>query len=313
MNSAASFTLTPPVALGLFFIQRYRFLSIVQFARASGLSPHRAEDVLRALARKGLLGHFGNVPIPGHGKTPKLYYLTRKGFEFLRRESDIPDEFLGSFVQTHLEASWSPQMYHRLRLLDLLIAVEGQARACPHLNLVKTFLEYRRVKKNGRIARETTDFVSDEETAENRIIPDGAVVLENTERGGRRELLFIEADMGTERIVTQISHDRRLTLRFKIGQYDRYLTGGRFAKTYAAYGEFDHFTLLFVTEGQERVDNIRRALTALSAELAEFYLFTTFEQARGDFLGPIWKSRLLSDGNTYALAYTPSREGREAG
>ena len=303
MNSAASFTLTPPVALGLFFIQRYRFLSIVQFARASGLSPHRAEDVLRALERKGLLGHFGNVPIPGHGKTPKLYCLTRKGFEFLRRESDIPDEFLGSFVQTHLEASWSPQMYHRLRLLDLLIAVEGQARACPHLNLVKTFLEYRRVKKHGRIARETTDFVTDEETAENRIIPDAAFILENIETN-RRGLFFVEMDMATERIVTQISHDRRLTLRFKIEQYDRYLTGGRFAETYKQHGEFRHFTLLFVTDGEERIYNIRRALADLPAELAAFYRFTTFAQARGDFLGPVWQSRLLSDTTAYALAQT---------
>jgi hypothetical protein len=56
-------------------------------------------------------------------------------------------------------------------------------------------------------------------------------------------------DMATERIVTRISHDRRLTLRFKIEQYDRYLTSGRFAQTYAAYGQFRHFTL-FVTHGQ---------------------------------------------------------------
>jgi hypothetical protein len=33
-----SFVLTPSIVLGLFFIQRYRFLTIVQFAKASGFS-----------------------------------------------------------------------------------------------------------------------------------------------------------------------------------------------------------------------------------------------------------------------------------
>jgi hypothetical protein len=240
------------------------------------------------------------VRIPGHGKTPKAYYLTRRGFELLRRESDIPDELLGSFVEPHLEASWSPQMYHRLRLLDLLIALEVQVRSRPHLNLAKTFLEYRRTRRGGRIARETTDFVAAEETPENRIIPDAAFVLENVE-SGRRGLFFLEMDMATERIVTSISHDRRLTLRYKIEQYDRYLTTGRFATTYASYGEFRHFTLLFVTFGEERIDHIRRALADLPEKLHAYYRFTTFEAAEADFLGPVWLSRSPVDQERYRL------------
>jgi hypothetical protein len=34
---------------------------------------------------------------------------------------------------------------------------------------------------------------------------------------------------------------------------DRYLTCGRFAATYAPYGQVRHFTLLFVTYGEERI------------------------------------------------------------
>ena len=114
------------------------------------------------------------------------------------------------------------------------------------------------MRRSTRIARETTDFVAAEETPENRIIPDAAFVLENVETR-RRGLFFLEMDMATERIVTRITHDRRVTLRYKIEQYDRYLTGGRFAETYKGCGEFRHFTLLFVTYGDERIDNIRRA------------------------------------------------------
>ncbi len=149
MARGTSLTLTAPAVLGLFFIQRYRFLTIAQFAKASGLSRHRAEDVLRSLELHGVLGHFGHVRIPGHGKTPKAYYLKRKGWELLRRESDIPDELIGSFVKAHLETSWSPQMYHRLRLIDLIISLEVAVRGRPHLNLVRTWIEYRRTRKGG--------------------------------------------------------------------------------------------------------------------------------------------------------------------
>jgi hypothetical protein len=301
MAKAKLLTLAPSTVLGLFFIQRYRFLTIGQFAQAAELSVDHAGDVLRALELHGMLGHFGHVRIPGHGKTPKVYFLKRKGWELLRRESDIPDELIGAFVESHREASWSPVMYHRLRLVDLVIALEIGVRPRPHLNLVRTFVEYRRVRRGKRIARETTDFVAAAEIPENRIIPDAAFVLENVETA-RRGLFFIEMDMATERIVTQISHDRRITLRYKIEQYDRYLTGGRFAQTYARHGEFRHFTLLFVTYGEARIDNIRRALGDLPAELHAYYRFATFEDAQADFLGPVWKSRSPRDEARYILA-----------
>src|SRR3954470_19299207 len=146
--------LTPGTVLGLFFVQRYRFLTIKQFAQAASFSFDHAADVLRGLEARGHVGHFGHVRIPGHGKTPKVYYLTRKGFELLRRESDIPEELFGSFVEAHRETTWSPQMYHRLRLLDLLIALEVQMRDRPQLNLVRTLVEYRRVRRGTRLARE---------------------------------------------------------------------------------------------------------------------------------------------------------------
>src|SRR4051812_25221593 len=81
MARAKALTLSPSTVLGLFFIQRYRFLTIVQFARAAGISTDHAGEVLRSLELHGMLGHFGHVRIPGHGKTPKAYYLKRRGWE----------------------------------------------------------------------------------------------------------------------------------------------------------------------------------------------------------------------------------------
>jgi hypothetical protein len=191
-------------------------------------------------------------------------------------------------------------MFHRLRTVDLLIAAEIAVRGRAHLSLMQTFLEYRMVKRGNRLQRETTDFVGREETSENRIVPDAAFVLENVETG-QRGLFFLEMDMATERIVTQITHDKRITLRYKVEQYDRYLTSGRFVQTYSSYGEFRYFTLLFVTTNDTRINNIRNALADLPKELHDYYRFTTFDAAMDDFFGTIWKSRLFSDTMLYSL------------
>lgn len=293
--------LTEDTTLGLFFIQRYRFLTIDQFARAAGMKRPAASERLRELERHGILGHFGNIGMPGYGKTPKVYFLKRKGFGLLTRESGIPPELIGTHKETHVESRWSPQMFHRLRTVDLMIALEVAVRTRAHLSLVKTFLEYRLVKRGSRMLRETTDFVAADETTENRIVPDGAFVLENVETG-RRGLFFVEMDMATERIVAKISHDKRITLRYKIEQYNRYLTSGRFAKTYAPYGEFSYFTLLFVTLTETRIDNIRRALSDLPAGLADYYRFSTFDKSHADFFGAHWASRSPADANRYMIA-----------
>jgi hypothetical protein len=92
-----------------------------------------------------------------------------------------------------------------------------------------------------------------------------------------------------------------MTLRFKFEQYDRYLQSGRFANTYAQYGEFGNFTLLFVTLGQERVDNVRQALSDLPEALAHFYRFALFDKVLADFLGAVWQSRSPTDGEWYRL------------
>jgi hypothetical protein len=189
-------------------------------------------------------------------------------------------------------------MYHRLRLLDLFIALETQVRELPHLSLVRTFLEYRRLKWTHQ--RETTDYVSEPFSSETRIVPDGAFILENAETG-RRALFLVEMDMGTERIAARSSADRRATVRLKFEQYDRYLSGGRFAQMYAAYGQFRSFTLLFVTYGSERIENIRQAMADLPARLHPYYRLTTYEQGVADFLGLVWKSRDAADTLRYAL------------
>jgi hypothetical protein len=198
-------------------------------------------------------------------------------------------------------------MYHRLRTVDLLIALESAVLQRGHLAIVKTFLEYRRIKRGERIVQETTDYVDAEESSENKIIPDAAYILENT-KTKRRALFFVEMDMATERITTSFIGNKQTVLHQKFSQYDRYLKSLRYAKTYAEYGEFCSFTLLFVTLQEARIENTRRELLDLPQELARYYRFTTFDAAMGDFLGAIWQSRSLSDTTRYPLVREESSE-----
>ena len=158
--------LSDSATLGLFYIQRYRFMTIAQFARVAAMNRITASHQLCRFERHGLLGFFGNTGLKGQGKTPKAYFLTRKGWEILRRESDIPPELIGNYKEIFVESRWSPQMYHRLHTVDMMISAELAVRNRPHLSMVKTFIEYKRVKRGTRIVRETTDFVEDEETDE---------------------------------------------------------------------------------------------------------------------------------------------------
>jgi hypothetical protein len=243
---------------------------------------------------------FGNTRPGIHGKTPKAYFLTRKGFDLLQEESDIPPELLGGYKEVKVEAAWSPQMYHRLRTVDLLISLELAIRKRAHISLVQIFLEYRRVKRGNQIVHETMDYVDANETGENKIIPDGAFILENIQ-SKKRALFFLEMDMATERIITSSLGGKQTTLYRKFSQYDRYLKSFRYQATYQPYGEFPSFTMLFVTLHEARIENIRRELLDLPEELSVFYRITTFDAAMRDFLGAIWQSRAFADTTVYPL------------
>lgn len=301
MPKPPGLTLTAATLRGLFFIARYRFLTISQFAKITTYSNYHAGEILRKLESRNAVGFFGYSTIPGLGRTPKVYYLQKRGWGYLLTEGEYTQEDVGAFVEVSKELTWTPQMYHRLAILDLFIELEREISNRPHLSLVKTFVEYRRVK--GTYIRETADYVSDAFVPENRIVPDGAFILENQETG-RRGLFLVEMDMGTERVSVRGSADRRATIMAKFEQYDRYLSSGRFAKKFGEHGDFRSFTLLFVTIGRERIDNIIKEAAQLSPRLHGYYRLTMFQEAITNFLGSIWKSRDERDTVTHALVQT---------
>jgi hypothetical protein len=65
--------------------------------------------------------------------------------------------------------------------------------------MVKTFLEYRMVKRGSRIERETTDYVADEQIGDNRIVLDAAFIVENIETN-KRAMFFLDGNRANRRI-----------------------------------------------------------------------------------------------------------------
>lgn len=284
---------------GLYFLNKYRFLTISQFAAVTGYSYQYAKELLRGLQKHKAVDFFGYQPVSGHGKTPKVYYPTERAWTYVMLESAQYDaETIGRFVPIPEEITWTPEMYHRLRIIDLFVALELAVEKHEQLSIEKTFLSYRRVPKT--LIRETTDYVSEPQTSDMRIVPDGAFILKNHETDNAG-LFFLEVDMGTERLTAPKSRDQRSTIKGKLELYDRYLSTGRFAATYQDYGKFRSFLLLFVTQSPERTENIRQVCQTFPSQFHAYYRFATIADATTDFLGRIWSSRSATDTVRYAL------------
>lgn len=267
-------------------LQRYRFLTADQLARLTKLHPTYLRQQLRRFEGLRLLGSIGNVGLRGGSKAPKLYFLTRSGYDVLLDGSGLDEDAFGPFVRPHSSTQWSPVMAHRVGTVDLLVSAEVALHASMRYRLVAARHEYRRIRRGRTQRPETSDLIED--GAGERIVPDGALVIENLETGGRG-LYFVECDRGTERITTEARATYSILQKFE--KYERYLRGGRFAATYAPLGAFRFATVLFATTTPARIDAIRAAAAELDATLHGYFWLAPFEAAKQDFFGCGWLSR----------------------
>lgn len=281
-------------------ISRYRYLSVRQVAVIAGIRDKSASAMLLKLQRQKLLGSFGNTGIRGYGKTPKLYYLTKRGHGLLASEYAEQGREVATYRAIKISSRWSPLMYHRIATLDALAYLERDCKALQDYALVDTLVEYRREQVGADWRKETTDYVSDMLTPENKIVPDAGFVLENR-KSGKRALFLIEVDCGTMRLTTSKPALSPQTIVHKLAQYDRYLASGRVAKRYPKLGEFAGFHLLFITDSAARVANVRQAAASLSQDFHPYYRLSTQNDIAKQFLHDGWLSRDHADHKTYPL------------
>jgi hypothetical protein len=133
-------TLSAGTLTGLYFIQKYRFLSIAQFARIAGFSAYHAAEVLRGWRAGGLSAI--SAMLVFRDKVKGLRFTSSgAGFDILCSENRLFADITEPF--SDVQATWTPHMYHGLRLIDVLISAELAIRSRPHLQMVKVVVEYR--------------------------------------------------------------------------------------------------------------------------------------------------------------------------
>jgi len=300
MSEIANVVLSEQTITALRFIESYRYLTVNQVARVTRLKPKSTSEMLLRMQRQKLLGHFGNVPIRGYGKTPKVYFLTRRGHRMLGCEIDAEEEELHPYRPINRSSRWSPIMYHRIATLDVMMSLERAIGERPSYSLPATFTEYRRQKIGTRLVGETTDYIALPQISENKIVPDAGFVLQNLKTKARA-LFLIEVDLGTTTLTSTIGEHAPRSFCYKIQKYEKYLTGRRFRERYQPYGEFSHFTTLIITNSDKRSEHMRRILSDLPHELHQFFRFSTLDDVCGSFFHSNWRSRLHTDQTAYSL------------
>ena len=300
MSRVIDLSVTPVALAALSAIMEYRYLSVNQVATICGLRPKSASELLLRLERGGLLGHFGNVGIRGYGKTPKVYFLKKRGHAILREELEAVGKGIGPFRPVNITTRWSPMMFHRLATLDVISYIERDCRGLGDYELVGTLVEYRREKLGTRCRKETTDYVANTNAPADRIVPDAGFALRHR-ASGKRALFLIEVDLGTTRLSTEQSDDDIATYTAKLAQYDRYLASGRIGRRHPRLGQFSGFHMLTITNSEARVQNMRQAAKILSSDFHQFFRFSTLDRVRHSVLHADWLSRDHADHNTYSL------------
>jgi hypothetical protein len=284
----------------LWFINTYRFLAPRQVAAATGLKEKSASEMLLRLERQKLLGSFGNVGIRGYGKTPKLYYLTRSGHALMAEELEPLGWHTEPFRQVSGSTRWSPIMFHRMDVIDCLLALERSLWRVPGYALAETYIEYRRRKLGRTWVPETADFVAKPHTSSNKIVPDAGFALEH-EKTGQVALFLLEVDRATERLTTGSPEAINQTFVHKMRQYDRYLESAELRARYAALGQFVGPVILTVTTTPGRVANMRQALGVCNPALHKHFRFSTMAEVQNNFLHQQWFSRDSDDARLHKL------------
>jgi hypothetical protein len=289
----ASITM-PDIALsdktraGIRFLADMRLVTIEHFANASSISARHAGDFLHASKLKGYLGQAGGIPLGGQGRAPKIYFLTRKGWDNYTESEEIS---LPPFVNARPRTSWSQSMGHRLQTVSIYQALQHSLTKSGSGELSAARFDFRKGEFMGQSAKETMDFISANTDSTARIIPDAAFCLERQD--GRSALVFVECDMGTEAISSQLAE--------KLQKYCQYYRSGRFADRYSEWGRFRSFIVLLVTSTHHRVGALRMFGLPQDPGLSQLFLLATHEQAETQPLQKIWQPLGSKDGASIFL------------
>jgi len=275
-------------------LYKYRYLSVSQIQHLHFPSEQTAYRRIRALKGMSYLESFRVSNINEH-----ICHLDKKGAEYVASE-------LGVFVS---DLKWykrrEPKDYyfmrHFLKVNDFRIALTLAYRNS-EIDLLGFIPEYYGEKQErGEIKKYIRDFVLDIKNQARKIYhtPDAVFSLEKNKKAA---LFFLEMDRGTETLT-----DPEKGFLKCIDFYLNYWTSGRYHRYEADFGcePFKVFRALIVTTSEERLQNMRQAVSGLdfSPNLAKRFMWLATDDKIGSetIFGSIWQSADIEDENLYRI------------
>ncbi len=283
------------IAAGLLSMWRWGVISVQHFAAAAGVSYRQANDII-----KPDLLRFKLVKSPKiiqqekkDGRPPVMLALAQAGYDRLCEaihdswHVENPEKILGPFHAPCSSLDWKGKRAHRLGLIDMLIAIERNARSHGGAGLrdvIPEFQSWQGLKKPTLITLSTNSSFQ----------ADAALIMTKDENSW---LQMIEYDLGTETIVSEDATRLQDTLEGKAKLHWRYMSSERFIDRFSVTS--DQLYVLFITTTRARRDSI---INKLASKLDcggvlpirgiaphEVFFFTTIDDAKDDFFGRHWR------------------------
>jgi hypothetical protein len=274
-------------------VYKYRYLTVTQIARLHFPSKQTAYRRLRSLTELHLLVGFTAPTMTEH-----MYFLGRPGADLVAGTLDVAVAELG-----WAETSRAPKDYyflsHFVQVTDFRITLT-RCCAASGLKLLGFIPEYLGSRTSaGGLIKHIKDYVCDIERANEKFnhTPDAVFALE---KNGVQALFFLEIDRGTE-VVSNAEKGVLKACRF----YLNYLVAGGYQRYSKDFGcsDFKGFRALFITTSENRLHNIRQAVTELPVfDKAKKFIWLAIHPEIADTISDkVWRSADLSDTTKYQI------------
>ena len=278
MSSNKRYKLTQRDLKVVELVEEYHLLTTSQIQKLLYPSMQKAQTRLYRIWKSGLAKRFPYpVLLREGGRGEYIYHINRK-----------PKMSMTGVL-------------HTIELNDIRIAFDVACRESERIEMIEFIPEYKgMVGSDGMMRRLVEDRVriQGREKKEQRFIPDAVLCLEKRATR-KRILLFIELDLGSEKLVTRRTGSYSVVRKLEV--YKEYLR----QKGYGRYNDrFDHefkgFRVLVIMSNQQREQRLRKELTFKG--IKKFVWFTQKSGSTAEtILKEIWTVSDINDKKNYSI------------
>jgi len=278
MSSNQGYRLTQRDLKVVELVEDYHLLTTSQIQKLLYPSMQKAQTRLYRIWKSGLVKRFPYpVLLREHGRGEYIYHVNRKP-----------------------KMSMTGVM-HTTDLNDIRIAFAMACLESEQIEMIDFIPEYKgRIDSDGMMRRIVEDRVRirGREKTEQRFIPDGVMCLEKRATR-KRVLLFIELDLGSEKLVTR--RDGSYSVVRKLEVYKEYLRQEGYGRYSERFGhEFRGFRVLVIMSNQQRIQRLRKELTLKG--IKKFVWFTQKSGIKAEtILKEIWTVSDINDMKNYSI------------